>query len=41
MTGREVHFAARPQGEPRLDDFRIVEVEVPQPAEGELLVRNT
>lgn len=41
MTGREVHLAARPQGEPRPDDFRLVEVEVPMPAEGELLVHNT
>lgn len=41
VTGREVHLAERPQGEPRPEDFRIVEVEVTVPAEGELLVRNT
>lgn len=40
-TGREGHLASRPRGEPRESDFRIVEVEVPSPADGELLVRNT
>ncbi|HEY6760885.1 MAG TPA: NADP-dependent oxidoreductase [Baekduia sp.] len=38
---REIHLAARPHGEPKLSDFRLVEVELPDPAEGELLVRNT
>ena len=39
-SGREVRLAARPQGEPRPTDFALAEVEVPQPAEGEVLVRN-
>ncbi len=40
LTGREIHLAARPQGEPEPGDFRLVEVEVPDPADGEVLVRN-
>ena len=31
-TGREIQLAARPHGEPTADDFRLVEVEVPDPA---------
>jgi NADPH-dependent curcumin reductase CurA len=38
--GREIHLAARPHGEPRATDFRIAEVEVPDPGPGEVLVRN-
>jgi NADPH-dependent curcumin reductase CurA len=37
---REVHLAARPAGEPKRSDFELVEVEVPDPGPGELLVRN-
>jgi NADPH-dependent curcumin reductase CurA len=37
---REIHLAARPQGEPKPSDFRIVETELPDPAPGELLVRS-
>ncbi len=40
QTGREIQLAARPHGEPTPDDFRLVEVEVPDPAEGQVLVRN-
>jgi NADPH-dependent curcumin reductase CurA len=40
-TGREIHLAARPAGEPKPTDFRVVEVEVPDPGPGEVLVRNT
>jgi len=39
-TGREVHLAARPQGWPTNDTFEIVEVEVPAPGPGQVLVRN-
>jgi len=39
-TSREVHLAARPKGEPKPTDFDLVEVDVGEPAEGELLVRN-
>src|ERR1700712_819291 len=38
---REIQLAARPHGEPKLSDFRFVDVEVPDPAVGEVLVRNT
>jgi NADPH-dependent curcumin reductase CurA len=38
--GREVRLAARPQGVPVADDFEIAEVDVPDPADGEVLVRN-
>ncbi len=37
---REVHLADRPAGEPKPSDFRLVEVELPDPGPGELLVRN-
>jgi NADPH-dependent curcumin reductase CurA len=38
---REIQLSARPHGEPRDGDFRLVEVEVPDPGPGEVLVRNT
>ncbi len=40
MTALEIHLAARPVGKPTLDDFAIVEVEVPRPEPGQVLVRN-
>jgi NADPH-dependent curcumin reductase CurA len=42
MSGaREIWLAARPQGHPREQDFSVVEVPIPTPAAGELLVRNS
>ncbi|MFB4316629.1 NADP-dependent oxidoreductase [Actinomadura sp. 21ATH] len=38
---REIVLAARPYGEPRPEDFSLVETELPAPAEGQILVRNT
>jgi len=38
---REIRLAARPHGEPRPSDFELVEVQLPDPGPGELLVRNT
>ncbi|MDX6684613.1 MAG: hypothetical protein QOF86_741, partial [Baekduia sp.] len=38
---REIQLAARPHGEPQPSDFRLVEVDVPDPGPGEVLVRNT
>ena len=38
--GREVRLAARPRGVPVASDFEIAEVPVPEPSEGEILVRN-
>ncbi|MBP1161880.1 NADPH-dependent curcumin reductase CurA [Rhodococcus sp. PvR044] len=41
LTGREIRLASRPVGEPGPDNFELVEVAVPQPGEGQILVRNT
>lgn len=38
--GREVRLAARPRGLPAPSDFEIAEVTVPDPGDGEALVRN-
>ncbi|SDO06369.1 NADP-dependent oxidoreductase [Geodermatophilus sp. DSM 45219] len=38
-TTREWHLAARPHGEPTPEDFRLVEVPVPEPADGQVVVR--
>ncbi|GAA3190044.1 MULTISPECIES: NADP-dependent oxidoreductase [Streptomyces] len=40
-TAREVHLKARPQGPVTDELFEIVEVPVPDPAPGQVLVRNT
>ena len=40
-TSHEIQLAARPAGWPTPDDFRLVEVELPDPGPGEVLVRNT
>ena len=40
QTGREIQLAARPHGEPTPDDFRLAEAELPEPADGQVLVRN-
>lgn len=39
-TDREWQLVARPRGWPALDDFALVEREVPDPGPGEVLVRN-
>ncbi|MEU8081473.1 NADP-dependent oxidoreductase [Catellatospora citrea] len=39
-VGREIHLASRPVGMPTPDNFRLVEVDVPEPAEGQVKVRN-
>ncbi len=39
-SSREIQLAARPVGEPKLTDFKLAEVEVPDPEPGQLLVRN-
>jgi len=38
-TTREWHLAARPHGEPTPDDFRLVELERPDPRDGQVVVR--
>jgi NADPH-dependent curcumin reductase CurA len=40
VRSREIHLAARPRGEPKESDFELVEVELPDPGEGEVLIRN-
>jgi NADPH-dependent curcumin reductase CurA len=40
-ASREIQLAARPHGEPVPTDFRLVDVELPDPGPGEILVRNT
>jgi NADPH-dependent curcumin reductase CurA len=40
MKSRQVLLAARPTGAPRPSDFRLVEVDLPEPRSGEILVRN-
>jgi hypothetical protein len=39
-THREIHLASRPEGWPTPENFRLVEGPVPEPADGEVLVRN-
>jgi NADPH-dependent curcumin reductase CurA len=40
VTGREWQLVRRPRGWPQPDDFRLAEVDVADPRDGELLVRN-
>jgi len=39
MQNKEIRLARRPTGMPTYDDFAFVETEVPEPREGEVLVR--
>jgi NADPH-dependent curcumin reductase CurA len=40
MTNKQVLLAARPDGWVKESDFRVVETPVPQPAEGQVLLKN-
>ncbi len=40
MKSREIRLASRPQGMPREEDFELAEVDVADPADGEVLIRN-
>jgi NADPH-dependent curcumin reductase CurA len=40
-TGREIHPIAYPEADVRAEDFRVVEVPVREPDDGEVVVRNT
>lgn len=37
---REIRLASRPEGEPVPENFEVAEVPIPEPGEGEILVRN-
>lgn len=39
-VNREIRLVARPQGFPRPEDFELAETPLPEPGEGEILVRN-
>ena len=39
-TAQQVHLKSRPDGLPTHDNFALVTVELPQPAAGEVLVKN-
>ena len=41
VRSREVRLVQRPVGEPKPTDFELAEVELGEPGEGRLLVRNT
>lgn len=40
QTNRQILFSNLMEGEPRLSDFKLVESPVPEPGEGQLLLRN-
>ena len=40
MNNLQIHLASRPQGEPSVDNFRVVEKTLPELAEGQVLVRH-
>lgn len=40
LINQQILLASRPQGEPTVDNFRLVQTEVPALAEGQVLVRN-
>jgi NADPH-dependent curcumin reductase CurA len=39
MQNKEIRFASRPTGLPTLDNFNLVDADVPKPTDGEVLVR--
>jgi NADPH-dependent curcumin reductase CurA len=39
-TTRQIHLASRPHGEPTEDNFELVEVDLPEPQPGQVLIRN-
>ena len=39
MQNKEIRLASRPVGTPSLDNFKIIDTDVPQPDDGEVLVR--
>jgi NADPH-dependent curcumin reductase CurA len=41
VTSREVRLVARPHGHPRETDFEVAATELPDPQEGQLMIRNS
>jgi len=41
MQNKEIRFASRPSGLPSSDNFQLVESDIPQPNDGEVLIRTT
>ncbi len=41
MKNRQIQLASRPEGEPKLTDFRLAESEAPAPKDGEVLLRRS
>lgn len=41
MKSREIHLVKRPEGMPKVDEFAVVERDVPDAGEGQILVRRT
>ena len=39
MENKEIRFASRPTGIPTADNFQLLETDIPQPAEGEVLLK--
>lgn len=40
MNSREIQLVRRPSGLPKTEDFEVVDVDLPSPSEGEVLVQN-
>lgn len=38
---REIHLTSRPKGIPRSEDFALAHIDLPEPAQGQVLVENT
>ena len=39
-TAKQIHLISRPTGMPTVENFNLVEVELPSPNGGEVLVKN-
>ncbi len=39
QKNRQILLASRPHGEPTLDNFKLVETDVPEPGTGQMLLR--